>query len=433
MNAISSPAKSAEIPDSNHVDQNRRKLRIAVFTFSYAPFMTGIATCVHTRVRALLDLGHTVFLIRPEADGQFSDEIRSRRMRGIEEFSGNVNFSSATYPTKPHPLFRAHPEPRSYRHWSDTAMLEKFKPDVILTAEPAGMRGLTSLGFGGYGRTVGTEYAAKYGVPAVALFETDWLYYGTRYLGRWFEVFGPTLQRPFLRKFCQHYRTTFFPSQVMLKKYQHYGAHPSQYVPVNGVDCTHFHPDNRRHDPMPHDRRPLLLFVGRMAREKSVTDLFDVIKKVRAVVTDAHLVIVGGGPEEKRIQSLAEKNADCSTFVGECFGDALKGWYARCDVYVNPSASENFCTTNMEALASGAPLVAVAAGGNSEQVVEGSHGYLVPVHDTTAMAKRVIEILTTPSLRESMSKKAREFAEHFDIRQCGRHLERALLACADQK
>jgi glycosyltransferase involved in cell wall biosynthesis len=433
MNAIPAILSSESELETNQTDKSGRKLRIAVFTFSYAPFMTGIATCVHTRIRALLDLGHTVFLIRPEADSQFTEEIRSRRMRGIEEFSGNPNFSSATYPTKPHPLFRSHPEPRSHRHWSDTAMLEKFQPDVILTAEPAGMRGLTSLGFGGYGRTVGTQYATQKGIPAIALFETDWLYYGTRYLGRWFDVVGPTFQRPFLRRFCRHYRTTFFPSQVMLKKYQHNGAHPSEYVPVNGVDCVHFHPDNRRFDPIPEDRRPVLLFVGRMAREKSVSDLFEVIKKVRAVVPDAHLVIVGGGPEENRIRTLASKNADSTTFVGECFGDTLKGWYARADVYVNPSASENFCTTNMEAQASGAPLVAVAAGGNSEQVVEGFNGFLVPTHDTTAMAQRAIEILTSPSMRQSMSANAREFAQRFDIRECGRHLERALLACLAQK
>src|SRR4051794_41641121 len=88
-----------------------RPLRIALFTFSYAPVLTGIATGVHTRVRCLLERGHHVFLIHPEIDGQYPDEVRLRRMPGVEAFRDCPRFSSRAYPTRPHLLARTHPEP----------------------------------------------------------------------------------------------------------------------------------------------------------------------------------------------------------------------------------------------------------------------------------------------------------------------------------
>lgn len=422
---LSAPAST---PQNSHREASREQpLRIALFTFSYAPFMTGIATGAHTRVKALLNLGHEVFLIHPQADDQFAQDVHRRTMWGLEEFADNPRFTSATYPTKPHPFFRCHPEPRSHRHWSDTELLERFQPDVILVDEGAGMRGFTSIFLGGYGRAVGAEYSARTGVPAFVLFETDWFSYAERYFGRWLTKMGRPVLVPLVRRFSENYVSTLFPSRMLFDKYQHYGVVPSDYVSFHGVDCSQFHPDCRQFDPIPQDNRPTLLFVGRMAREKSIIELFDVIQLVRKQVPEAQLVIVGGGgPDKERIRSAAAKHAPYCTFWGESFGEQLKGWYARADVFVNPSATENFCTTNLEALASGTPLVLAAAGGNREQVVDGENGYLVPPHDPPAMAARVVEILQSPALQQSMSKNAREFALKFDVLECGRQLESAL-------
>ena len=419
-------ALTSSTPQDSSATIGERRLRIALFTFSYPPFMTGIATGAHSRVKALLALGHEVFLIHPLADRQFAQEIHQRPMNGLEEFADNPRFTSSMYPTKPHPFFRCHPEPRSHRHWSDTALLERFRPDVILVDEAAGMRGFTSVFLGGYGRALGADYSARIGVPAVALFETDWLSYSQRYFGRWLAAALRPILVPVIRQFHGQYASTLFPSQVLLEKYRHNGVVPSEYVAFHGVDCSQFHPDCRRHDPVPDVQRPTLLFVGRMAREKSITELFDVIRHVRQEIPTAHLVIVGGGPEAERIRSMAAQHAPYCTFWGESFGDQLKGWYARADVFVNASTTENFCTTNLEALACGTPLIAAEGGGNSEQIVQGRNGYLVPAHNPEAMAARAIEILRSPELRQTMSRHAREFALQFDLLECGKRLQTVL-------
>jgi glycosyltransferase involved in cell wall biosynthesis len=396
----------------------KQPLRIAVFTFSYAPFMTGIATGCHTRVKALLELGHEVALYHPLADDQYSDEIRYRSMDGLNELNENPRFTSASYPTKPHPLDRTHPEPRSHRHWSDSALLEKFGPDVIVVDEASGMRGTSSLYWGGYGKAIGAEYASKHGIPVVGLFETDFVAYSEKHFGGLItRMFRPFIV-PVMRKLHQHYVTTLFPSRVMMEKYATFGATPSTHIGFHGVDCAVFHPDAKKHDPLKGDDRPTLLFVGRLVKEKTVDELLVVADIVREKVPDVHLIIAGGGPDAARLKRLAIMHPDTVTMWGETFGDELRGLYARSTIFLNPSSTENFCTTNLEAMACGVPVIAAAAGGNQEQVFDGENGFLSRPHDPEDMAKRVLQVLANRDLRSDLATGSRRWVMDYDIREC---------------
>lgn len=411
--------KPPETPDTH-------PLRIAVITFSYAPAMTGIATGLHGRVRALLKRGHHVFLIRPAIDGQYADAVRFRRMPGVEEFRDCRHFSTATYPTRPHPLQASHPEPRGWRHWSDTALLTPFRPDVVVIEDAAGLAGFSSLNWGGYGKPVGAEYAAAAGVPAVALFETDYWRYGERYLGRLaLRVALRALRGPYLRH-CRAYATTFFPSRALLERYRTIGCWPSDFLAFHGVDCEEFRPENMRFDPISADRRPLLLFVGRIVREKSLSVLSRAFGVVLREVPDAHLAVVGTGPALPSLRCELARYGRSVTVWGESFGDPLKGLYARADAFVNPSASENFCTTNLEALASGTPVIAADAGGNGEQVAHGVNGFLAPTDDPVGVATAAVRVLRSAALRAKLSAAARQSALAYDTDACAARLEAAL-------
>jgi glycosyltransferase involved in cell wall biosynthesis len=401
-------------------------LRIAVFTFSYAPFLTGIATGAHSRIKALLELGHHVALFHPAVDEQYSDEIQFRRMDGLDELCDNPRFTAATYPTKPHPLDRSHPEPKSFRHWNDSAMLDEFQPDVILVDEAGGMGGTSSLFWGGYGKAVGAEYAAKHGIPAIALFETDFFAYSEKHLGRLItRAFRPFIV-PAIRRFHQNYVTTLFPSRVMMEKYATFGVAPSTYVGFHGINCDAFHPRTIQHDPLADDRRPTLLFIGRLVKEKSVEELFVVTSILRKYVPDIHLIIVGSGPDTERLTQLATAHPETFTMWGESFGDELKGLYARATVFLNPSSTENFCTTNLEAMACGTPVIAAEAGGNQEQVFDGINGFLSKPHDPTDMAKRALQVLQDDELCDNLATAARQWVMQYDIRQCVRRLDETI-------
>jgi glycosyltransferase involved in cell wall biosynthesis len=411
---------------------SQRPLRIAIFTAFYAPMLSGVSIGVHQRVLWLLQQGHYVFLAHPRIDNQYPKTIRNRSsMPGIADLKPFTSLSSYAYPTQPLVFEKTAPEAKNYRYWSDTKLLEEFEPNVVVVEEAAEMRGICSLGLGGYGRPVGVEYAKRLQIPAISLFHTDWASYAQSYIG---SCFMP-LVRPFLaffvRQFTRAYTVNFFPSRLMLEKYQDLGVEAAEYLPFQGIDCQKFNPENIRYNPIPEDPRPVLLYVGRLAQEKNVTHLLTAFSRIVVNIPNAHLVIVGSGPEEDLIRQQAQMfNSHRITVWGESSGKELLGWYARADLFINPSLTENFCTTNMEALASGTPVVAADAGGNSEQIIPGRNGFLSKPNDPRDLADRAISILQTSALRTTMGQQARTYALEFDWAECMKKFEERIYQLA---
>ncbi|MFQ5633300.1 MAG: glycosyltransferase [bacterium] len=81
------------------------------------------------------------------------------------------------------------------------------------------------------------------------------------------------------------------------------------------------------------------------------------------------------------------------------------------DVLLAPSLSEGFSNTILEAMAAGKVVIASSVGGNSEQIVDGETGYLVPPSDTKILTDRLLHLLKSPKKRREMGKAARKIAE----------------------
>ncbi|MHC5734573.1 glycosyltransferase [Nostoc sp.] len=404
----------------------KQKLRIALFTGLYAPFLTGVSVAVHQRVRWLLEQGHEVFLIHPQINDRYPKNVGDRPMPGLEEIQSFPNFSAYAFPTEPLVFYKSLPQPLNHRHWSDTKLLEKFKPDIIVVEEAAQMRGLYSFFLQGYGRPVGTQYAKRTGTPIISLFHTDIVAYIKYYFGdRFFNLVRPIVP-VLVKQFSESYDFNYFSSKEQLTKYEELKCQRAEYVAYQGIDCEKFHPRNICYDPIPNDNRPTLLFVGRITPEKNVNQLLDIFPVIAAKIPDVHLVIVGSGPLDEEIRERAKKFGSGITVWGESHGTELLGWFARADVFVNPSVTENFCTTNNEALASGTPLVAVVAPSTSEQVFPGRNGFLAQPNNPTDFAQKVIAILENPDLKADMTRQARPSILDFDWSACMQKLEEKL-------
>ena len=410
---------------STSSNENRR-LRIAIFTFSYAPVLTGIATGLHQRLIRLLKRGHQVLLLHPQIDEQYPEHVRNRSMIGYDD-SGFPNLIKRTYPTRPHLLNREHPEPRRYTEWDDAALVADFQPDIQVVVDPAGMRGFSSLLLRGYGRPVGIKYAQKTGVPTVGMYETDWLGYAEKYFGRTLVALASPLTRYVNRRFSGAYDCTYFTSRYLLTKLRDVGQVNYEPLVYHGVDCEKFHPDNIQYDPLPDDTSRIVLFVGRIAPEKNVSVLLKAFREVEKAIPDAQLVLVGSGPMSNLVAVEAQRLGQRVRVWGEAHGDSLRGLFARAAVFANPSVTENFCTTNLEALASGTPVVAAATGGNGEQIEDGVNGYLSRAHDPRDMAKQLICLLNDEPNRREFGRRARESSLNFEIETCVNRLEATLI------
>ncbi|MUG96445.1 glycosyltransferase [Scytonema sp. UIC 10036] len=405
---------------------NNQPLRIAIFTSLYAPYLTGVSTAVHQRVRWLLQQGHEVFLIHPQINDKYPEYIGNRPMPGLDELKPFPNFSAYAFPTQPLIFYKSLPQPLHYRHWSDTKLLEEFQPDIIVVEEAPQLRGFYSLYLQGYGRPIGSEYAKRTGTPIVSLFHTDIIAYIRYYLGdRGFNLIRPIL--PFLvKQFSEVYDLNLFPSREQLVKYQNFKSQRSEYLPFQGIDCQKFNPTNICYDPIPEDSRPTLLFVGRITAEKNVFQLLEAYPIIAAKIPNVHLIVVGRGPQEEEFRKQAEKFKSGVTVWGESHGQELLGLYARADVYVNPSITENFCTANNEALASGTPVVAAMATSTSEQIIPGHNGLLAEPNNPMDLAHQVITILENVNLKEQMSQNARLSILEFDWSACMERFEKKL-------
>ena len=392
----------------------KKPLRIAVFTAEYAPHLSGVSVAVHQRVFWLLQQGHEVFLIHPTIDSQYPTNERNRSLPGVDELKPFSKFSAYAYPTKPFILDKYCPEPLHYRYWNDTKLLENFQPDVVVVEGPLLMRGFWSFFWGGYGRPLGIQYAKRTGTPTIAIYHTDILAYSKYYIGSWFlKSFRPLLSA-FLKGFSEKYDVNYFLSQTMLARYRTVEVQHSECFSVVGVDCQKLHPQNLCHNPIPNDRRPTLLFVGRIVPEKNVTQLLEAFGHIVAEIPDVHLVFVGSGSQLEEVRQRAAEYGASITVWGESIGTELLGWFARADVFVNPSCTENFCQTNLEALASGTPVVAACGGGNPEQVVHGHNGFLAKADNPIDFAEKVLAILKDPALKAEMAKQARSSVLKFD-------------------
>lgn len=99
-------------------------------------------------------------------------------------------------------------------------------------------------------------------------------------------------------------------------------------------------------------------------------------------------------------------------FTGPLEGDELSEAFASGDIFVMPSDTETLGFVVLESMASGMPVVGVAAGGLLDIIEDGSTGYLVSNTDgMTSFSARVKELIENPKLREVMGTKAREWAE----------------------
>ena len=151
---------------------------------------------------------------------------------------------------------------------------------------------------------------------------------------------------------------------------------------------------------------PLLVYVGRLGAEKKLESLRTVLDGNPG----SRLAFVGGGP----CRPMLEKHFEGYPvhFTGPLEGDELSEAFASGDIFVMPSDTETLGFVVLESMASGVPVVGVAAGGLLDIIEDGSTGYLVSNTDgMTSFSARVKELIENPKLREVMGTNAREWAE----------------------
>ena len=169
-----------------------------------------------------------------------------------------------------------------------------------------------------------------------------------------------------------------------------------------GVDADWFSPERRREEvrgDLLAGSELLVLYVGRVSPEKRIDTLLSAFERASLVRSGLGLLIVGDGPARAELEATAPAGV---RFVGELHGEALASVYAAADVFAFPSTTDTFGQVLLEAGASGLPVLAAAAGGAIDLVRHDITGLLVAPDDPDALARALIDLAASETLRRRL-------------------------------
>ncbi|MBC7857135.1 MAG: glycosyltransferase [Pirellulaceae bacterium] len=158
---------------------------------------------------------------------------------------------------------------------------------------------------------------------------------------------------------------------------------------------------------LPQDAR-LIGAIGRLWPQKRLKDIVWSADLVKCVRDDGHFLIIGDGPQRRRLERYAEQASvpEMVHFLGE--RSDVPRILPHLDLLMLASGYEGQSNAIMEAMSAGVPVVASDIPGNRDLVVNGETGFLVDVGDRAALAQKALMILSDPELASRLGSAGRE-------------------------
>jgi phosphatidylinositol alpha-1,6-mannosyltransferase len=190
-----------------------------------------------------------------------------------------------------------------------------------------------------------------------------------------------------------------------------------------GVDSDLFHPDIDGSAVRERYRladRPVIVCVSRLVPRKGQDTLIHALPEVRRAVPDAMLLLVGAGRYRTELETRAGAAgvSDAVVFTGGVSHEALPAHFAAGDVFAMPCRTrrhgldvEGLGIVFLEASAAGLPVLVGDSGGAPDAVRDGETGYLVDGRDVSAVADRLVTLLSDDALRQRMGIAGRAWVE----------------------
>lgn len=150
-------------------------------------------------------------------------------------------------------------------------------------------------------------------------------------------------------------------------------------------------------------------FVGRIVRDKGISELVEAWRSIREAHARAHLILIGPFEPRDAVARDTERALRADPRI-HLVGSVLEmpAWYAAMDLVVLPTYREGFPNVVLEAAAMRLPVVATRVAGCVDAVEDGRTGILVPPRDAAALASGVHGYLVDPALRRRHGAAGRE-------------------------
>ncbi len=225
-------------------------------------------------------------------------------------------------------------------------------------------------------------------------------------MGRWLAL---TVSIPSERELLRRSSLTLATSQGVADDLHAMGV-PSANLAVvgNGVNTLRFRPSKAegRDDAE-------VLYVGRLGTRKGLNHLISAFSLMRGGHPEVTLRVVGQGPRRGALQAqVRELQLEGSVrFEGLLPKEKVTAAYRQATCVVVPSLYEGLSTVLLEAMASGAPVIATTVPGSVDVIQDGVNGRLIPPGDAPAMAEAIQDVVESPDEAARLGRAARETIE----------------------
>lgn len=332
-------------------------MRIGLFTDTYTPDINGVVSSIVTLQRELEKNGHDVYVITNHKAMTMKKEGNVLRLPGLE-LKWLYGYKLST----PY-------------HFSARDEIKNMHLDVIHVH--------TEFGVGMFGRIV-----AKYlNIPVVTTYHTmyeDYTHYVNRFEIDEVDKVTKKVVSTFSRSISDSAQAVISPSEKTKETLLKYGVKTPICVIPTGLNFDKFHPDNI--DPQQvqaireqygiHEDERLIVFVGRIAQEKSIEIPIEGFRYVKD--PKIKLMIVGGGPQLEELQEMVKRYhlEQQVIFTDKKLPEEVPAYYACADCFVSASLTETQGMTYIEALACGLPVFARYDDVLKDLVIEEDSGFL---------------------------------------------------------
>lgn len=314
-------------------------MRVGLFTDTYEPDINGVVTSIKTLKNALEELGHTVYVVTNQPSiTKTSYEDNILRLPGVElKFLYGYVMSS--------PI-----------HIQAMSFIEEMDLDIIHVH--------SEFGVGLFARYVSNSLR----IPLISTYHTtyeDYTHYVNILGSKMMDQFSKKAVAKMSRSLTKSSQIIIAPSEKTKLMLMGYDIKKEIVVVPTGLDLKRFinidtskleEIKNRYIDPSAFN----LVYIGRLAKEKSLDVVFEAFKNLLDTDVHANLLIVGSGPSQDDLEDYA-KELDIYnnvTFVGAVPSDDVPYYYHMADAFISASLTETQGLTYIEALACGIPVFA---------------------------------------------------------------------------
>ncbi len=368
-------------------------LNIGMFCEVYKPVVNGVVYSIDASKRGLEKQGHNVYVF---TTGQ----------RGYKDVEPNV-YRCPYIPLKAKygvglPIFFGR---------KANAILKKL--DIVHCHHP--------YVIGKFGATV----AKKNNIPLV--FTSHSQYDEFSYHIPFNQKITKTFIRWSVRNFANKCDAVIAPAskvkQILVEKYK---IKASIKIIPNAIDLDLFRKLNpylvRRKYNL--EGKTVLMYAGRLSKEKNLQFLLRVFQIISRKNKNTVLILVGDGPEKKRLANLVKKLRirPRVIFTGFVGNEWLPQYYAAADIFTMASKAEVHPLTIMEAMAAGTPVVAINAGGAADIITNNQDGLLIK-DELFEFAMKVDELIKNRKLRKKLSLHGLKTVRNYSIPKVAEQLE----------